>query len=149
MKSKRVSSNKYGTIYKLETPLIFAINNTKTIFGIENAGKYGEYIKWNIDDIDTVVCEFEMYLKEIRNSLPIKSSILRRDNYPLMIQTKIPNNKNLDIIRNELGDITTIHQFIDKNKIYNILLEINGYFVSNKEIKYTVYLKKIELRSKN
>ena len=41
MKSKRVSSNKRGTIYKLETPLIF-INNTKTIFGIENY-KCGEY----------------------------------------------------------------------------------------------------------
>lgn len=149
MKSKRVSSNKYGTIYKLENPLILSINNTKTIFGIESAGKYGEYIKWNIDDVDSALSDFELHLKELKNSLPVKSSIVRRDNYPLMIQTKIPNNKNLDIIRNELGDITTVHQFINKNSIYNILLEISGYFVSNKEIKYTVYLKKIELRSKN
>lgn len=149
MKSKRVSSNKYGTIYKLETPLIFAINNTKTIFGIESAGKYGEYIKWNIDEVDSAISDFETYLKDVKNSLPVKSSIVRRDNYPLMIQTKLPNNKNLDIIRNELGDISTIHQFIDKSNVYNLLLEISGYFVSNKEIKYTVYLKKIELRSKN
>ena len=149
MKSKRVSSNKYGTIYKLETPLIFTINNTKTIFGIESAGKYGEYIKWNIDEVDSAISDFETYLKDVKNSLPVKSSIVRRDNYPLMIQTKLPNNKNLDIIRNELGDISTIHQFIDKSNVYNLLLEISGYFVSNKEIKYTVYLKKIELRSKN
>ena len=149
MKSKRVSSNKYGTIYKLETPLIFTINNTKTIFGIESAGKYGEYIKWNIDEVDSAISDFETYLKDVKNSLPIKSSIVKRDNYPLMIQTKLPNNKNLDIIRNELGDISTIHQFIDKSNVYNLLLEISGYFISNKEIKYTVYLKKIELRSKN
>ena len=74
MKSKRVSSNKYGTIYKLETPLIFAINNTKTIFGIENAGKYGEYIKWNIDEVDSAISDFETYLKDFKNSLPVKSS---------------------------------------------------------------------------
>mgnify|MGYP001215378444 CR=1 FL=1 len=149
MKSRRVSSNKYGVIYKLESPLIIILNNTKSIFGIESAGNYGEYVKWNIENIDESIIEFESFLRESHKDLSITSSIIKRDNYPLMIQTKLPNYKNIDIVRSEQGDITTIHNFIKKNNFYNLILEIKGFFVSNKEIKYTIYIKKIELRSNN
>ena len=139
MKSRRVSSNKYGVIYKLESPLIIILNNTKSIFGIESAGNYGEYVKWNIENIDESIIEFESFLRESHKDLSITSSIIKRDNYPLMIQTKLPNYKNIDIVRSEQGDITTIHNFIKKNNFYNLILEIKGFFVSNKEVLDPIY----------
>ena len=74
----------------------------------------------------------------------MKSAIIIKENYPVMIQTKIPTNKNADIITSEDGDISTINEFITKNTKYNLILEIKNIFVSDSEIKYSVYLKKIE-----
>ena len=41
---KKVNSNRYGTTFKLLNPIIFTLNNTKTIFGIEDTYKFGRYI---------------------------------------------------------------------------------------------------------
>ena len=140
----RASSNKYGTTYRLKTPVIFTVNNTKTIFGIEDTGKYGRYVKWIYNNSGQLF-DFHDFLKKIYINHDLKSPVILRENYPTMIQTKIPTNKNVDIISSDDGDISTINDFINKNTKYNLILEVKNIFVSNEEIKYSVYIKKIEI----
>ena len=140
----KASSNKYGTTFKLKSPLIFTLNNTKTIFGIEDTGRYGRYVKWLCDDIINI-SELNFFLKKSYDGLSIKSPIIVRENYPKMIQTKIPENKNANIINSEDGDISTVNEFIKKNTNYNLILEIKHVFITKEEIKYSVYIKKIEI----
>ena len=119
----RASSNKYGTTFRLKTPIIFTLNNTKTIFGIEDTGRYGKYVKWIYNDGGQLL-EFHDFLSNIYSDHQMKSAIIIKENYPVMIQTKIPTNKNADIITSEDGDISTINEFITKNTKYNLILEI-------------------------
>ena len=140
---KKASSNKYGTTFKILSPIVFTLNSTKTIFGIE-ATRFGKYVKWLCDDI-IEVSQFNDFLKKNNNELSIKSPIMVRENYPTMLSTKIPDNKNADIINSDKGDISTINEFIKKNTNYNLILEIKNIFVTKDEIKYSVYIKKIEI----
>ena len=140
----RASSNKYGTTFRLKTPKIFTLNNTKTIFGIEDTGRYGKYVKW-IYNQEGLLLEFHDFLKKIYTEQELKSPVILRENYPVMLQTKIPTNKNANIISSDDGDISTINDFIKKNTMYNLILEVKNIFVSKLEIKYSVYIKKIEI----
>ncbi len=141
---KKVNSNRYGTTFKLLNPIIFTLNNTKTIFGIEDTYKFGRYVKWICDDI-IEVSEFNNFLKKNYEESSVKSPVLIRENYPKMLLSKIPENKNIDIVKSEKGDVSTINEFIKKNTNYNIILEIKNIFVGKDQIKYSVYIKKIEV----
>ena len=140
---KKVNSNKYGTTFKLIDPIIFTLNNTKSIFGIEHT-RFGKYVKWLSDDI-VEISQFNDFLKKNNEDLSIKSPIINRENYPQMLSTKIPDNKNADIIKSEKGDVSTISEFIKKHTNYNLILEIKNIFIAKDQIKYSVYIKKIEI----
>ena len=151
MNFTRVNSNKFGTTFRLGTPYIFTINDTSTMFGLEEAGKYGRYIKWVLENQDIIneLKTFESNIQEKYKDIDIISPILLKENYPAMVQTKVPDIKNIDIISSDKGEVDTISEFIKKGIKYNLILEVKTIFVGKTNIKYTIYIKKIELRSKN
>jgi hypothetical protein len=60
-----------------------------------------------------------------------------------MLLTKVPNYKNNSIIDNNLGEINSLSEYIDKDNIYNVSLSIKNIFVGQKDVKYSIYLNKI------
>jgi hypothetical protein len=121
------------------------------MFGLEEAGKYGRYIKWVIENQDIIneIKTLESNIQEKYKDIDIISPILLKENYPVMVQTKVPDIKNLDIVSSDKGEVDTISEFIKKGQKYNLVLEVKTMFVGKTNIKYTIFIKKIELRSKN
>jgi hypothetical protein len=141
MELTKISKNKFGTTYKLKNEINLDFKNIKTLFCIEKIYNY-RYIKWNIKNLDKIV-QFEQNIKLLIPTHNVKSTIINKPNYPLMLLTKVPNYKNNSIIDNNLGEINSLSEYIDKDNIYNVSLSIKNIFVGQKDVKYSIYLNKI------
>lgn len=145
---KKLSENsKIGTLYKVfytnsENPIEIELKNTRTLFGIEY--RYNtKYIKWVLDYKEKeLVNALELCLRssyEDNSNIQIKSKIISKPNYPLLLETKIGNNIKCsnDLIKHEPGELTSFKD-ICKNEKYNIKGEIKN--ISIKEDKKDTYM---------
>ena len=107
-----------GRLYK--TTKIIILNNVSSLFGLEKFNDEIFYIKWDIDNKFDTIIDLDDYEKKLKNyfNSNIKSNIVRKKNYPIMLNTKINTKKN--IICCEVGEVFTIREFIEKKK--NIIL---------------------------
>ena len=131
-----------GHLYK--TTKIIVLNNVSSLFGLEKFNDEIFYIKWDIDNKFDTIIDLDDYEKKLKNyfNSNIKSNIVRKKNYPIMLNTKINTKKN--IICSEVGEVFTIREFIEKKKKYNIVVSVENVFVSkNKEINYSFNVLKI------
>ncbi len=129
-----------GSLYK--TTKIIILNNVSSLFGLEKFNDEVFYIKWDIDNKFDTIIDLDDYEKKLKNyfNSNIKSNIVRKKNYPIMLNTKINTKKN--IICCEVGEVFTIREFIEKKK--NIVVSVENVFVSkNKEINYSFNVLKI------
>ena len=137
----KISKNKFGTTYKLKNEINLEFNNIKTLFGIEKIYNY-KYIKWNIKNLDKII-QFEKNIRQLLPNHNLKSTIIKKPNYPIMLLTKVPNYKNNSIIQNNAGEISSLNEYIDKDNKYNVSLSIKNIFVGENDVKFSIYINKI------
>ena len=144
---------KTGNLYKCEylnDQINLQFKKVIPIFGIEYVSNY-KYIKWKLDDIlidiskIEILRNFETFLKDEFPEKEIKSVIIEKNNYPLMINTKYIESKTGNIIISEKGEVPTINEFINKNKLYNIDITLENIFVNDKFVNYSLIIKKISV----
>ena len=142
----KVSTKKTGKLYKIlenSNNINIKLTNIKVMF---KPDKYYDnfYIKWqiNIENIYKIIKIENILLQHFKTD--IKSNIIKKPNYPLMLNTKFVYNKNDPIIID--GDLTSVPEFIENNleKSYNISIEIGKIFV-NDTIKYPLIIKDINI----
>lgn len=145
MNFKLINENQSGKIYKVTNFKLMKISNTHTIFGLENYTDSIFYIKWiTTQEYINKIKENESYILSKFPDMNISTCIIDRNNYDKMILTKINKKKSLHIVK-ECGDVSTLREFIEKNKKYNIYLSIDNIFITHTgEIKYSLQVKKIE-----
>jgi hypothetical protein len=112
-----ISSNNYGSLYKLKYPYTLTLEDTTTPFGTTQS--YNKFeISWYIKDINKQkyvnMCIYD--LKE--NVLPkinmkdaqVFSKMSRKDNYPPIIQTCIESiKKSSECIEHEQGVVVSFY----------------------------------------
>tara|TARA_B100000524_G_scaffold255569_1_gene138415 strand:+ start:607 stop:1074 length:468 start_codon:yes stop_codon:yes gene_type:complete len=147
----QINKNNKGTLYKIKNninkDISLSINNVSSPFGLEeiNDGKVF-YIKWNIDkmyEVLDVIETIESNIQDKFNDKILKSNIIRKNNYPIMLNSKINNSINNNIILKSDGDTYTIKEFIKKKSKYNVILIIDKLFVNNTYINYSITIKNI------
>jgi len=143
----KVSSIKNGELYKLlenSTVISIKLTNVKTLF---KPDKYYNnfYIKWqiNIENIHKIL-KLEKLLS-LHFNKNITSNIIKRVNYPLLLNTKFTYNKNNPIIIDD--SLMNVPEYIENNleTSYNITLEFGKIFVNNEIIKYPLVIKNINI----
>ena len=148
-----ISTNNKGELYKcyeisdqLKKNIKITLNNVSTIFGIEKV-YHNRYVKWtNIDSkIISRILDIEKYIQSNFPLKEIKSVIIEKKNYPIMLNTKINYSKNKNIIESEKGLVPTIEEFIEKKKDYILEINLENIFVAEKYIYYTLLINKIKI----
>ena len=157
---RKISDNKIGILYNVKksnpdfslTTIVYSLNKTKTIFGLEE--KYNKKVfKWIIDDdFKSKILSLEKDLINNCQNISIelvKSKIIEKNNYPIMIETDVPKNIVCcnDIIKHTKGILTSFNQINKKNK-YNIEFKLENVSVRciNKKniLYYNLEITKIE-----
>lgn len=157
---RKISDNKIGILYNVKksnpdfslTTIVYSLNKTKTIFGLEE--KYNKKVfKWIIDDdFKSKILSLEKDLINNCQNISIelvKSKIIEKNNYPIMIETDVPKNIFCcnDIIKHTKGILTSFNQINKKNK-YNIEFKLENVSVRciNKKniLYYNLEITKIE-----
>ena len=141
----KVSTKKTGVLYKIlenNHNITIKLTNIKALFAPD---KYYNnfYIKWhvNIEHIYKIIKIENILIRHFEKKL--KSNIIKKDNYPLMLNTKFVYNKsNPMIIEKRLMNVP---EFIENNlgNSYNIVIEIGKIFIDNDDIKYPLIIKAI------
>lgn len=134
-----------GYLYKIldnGRKIEIKLTNTKTLFGIEN--QYNtKIIKWVISksEIEKIQIIEKLIVKEL-NEIQIdavKSKIVSKPNYPTTILSKISKNKTSnDIIKHEIGEITSFSQ-INNKFLYDVNLVLSSVFIKNEGNKNILY----------
>ena len=143
----KIKSGKIGDLYLIKNKVELNLLNTHNIFGIEN--KYqNKIIKWvlNQNQLDAInILEsniLENLSKLLNNSnLILKSKVIKKKDYPILLETKLKINSN-EVIKHDIGDIVT-YSDIKKNKKYNVELYIKNISIKNNYIFYNFIVKKI------
>jgi len=135
-----------GDLYKIynedRQKIYFKLLKTKTLFGLEL--RYNKkYIKWTIDyNIIDSIKLLENSLKEQFNYYNIdnvNSKIIYKQNYPIILESKISNRKlSNDIIYHEKGELTS-YDSIDNKNIYNVTLILDNIFIKKNNSKNILY----------
>jgi len=143
----KVSSVKTGILYKIienNSGIRIKLTNLKTPF---KPDKYfnNVYIKWkiNIENIHKILKVEKLLSLHFKKN--IKSNIIKRPNYPLMINTKYIYNKNNPLIID--NSLSNIAEYIENNleQSYDITLEFGKIFVNDDIIKYPLIIKDINI----
>ena len=151
---EKIKKNSKGVLYKCY--LLDNNNNNKhinlvfeslsTLFGIEYIYGY-KYIKWKLNLNSSyninLIKELELFLKEEFPQKDIKSVLIEKNNYPLMLNTKYIESKTGNIIESDKGEVPTITEFIEIGKLYNLEIILENVFVGEKYINYSLIIKKI------
>tara|TARA_B110000208_G_C11728113_1_gene415345 strand:+ start:835 stop:1296 length:462 start_codon:yes stop_codon:yes gene_type:complete len=146
---EKIKETNNGVLYKLlldNNKVYLKYKNVKALF---KPDKYRNtyYIKWNVGEI-CLLEELE-YIENIINSCfdgrVMSSNILKKNKYPLMLNTKYTYKKTKPIIIS--NTFLSVPEFIETNldKSYNITLEIGKIFITENEIKYPLDIKYINL----
>lgn len=152
IKLTKKTDNNDGCLYKInynnDTAISLSIDNTISLFGLETY-KNNFYIKWIIDNNFQVIDFIESLENNIKSELntEILSNLIKKEKYPLMLNTKIIYTKNINIINSDKGGISTIKEYIKKGNKYNMSLSISDVFLNKKKklIFYSIIIKKIEI----
>ena len=147
-----VSSDENGELYRLSTspdenkPLYINVLSISPMFSPDKI--YGVYyIKWNIKDVNVELIEkVEYNLENIFDEYSLASNILRRPNYPLLLNTKYKYKKSGEnIISDSIENINDYLVINSKEDKYNISLSINNVYIDKKTktIKYPLDIRKI------
>jgi hypothetical protein len=148
-----ISSNKYGSLYKLNKPYIIKINNSKTPFGIQKSYNR-KLIHWYIKDFNDIklINHFKEYLLDNilnkiinTNDLFIDTKLSKKDNFPFLLETIInPNISSNDCIKHSPGEIITYDDII-KGLNANIIVECSTISVNNNKVNMIWYINNIEI----
>ena len=143
----KISRTQTGSLYKLlenKHNITIKFTNIKPLF---KPDKYYNnfYIKWriNIENIHKIL-KLEKYMG-LYFQKNVKSNLLKKENYPLMLNTKFTSTKNNPIIIN--GDLTSVPEFIESNldKSYNISIEFGKIFADDDTVKYPLIIRDISV----
>ena len=103
------------------------------------------YIKWQID-IENIykILKIEKLLSQ-HFKKEVTSNIIKKHNYPLMLNTKFTSNKNNPIIID--GSLLSVAEFIETNleKSYNITIEFGKIFVNDDTVRYPLIIRRIDI----
>jgi hypothetical protein len=148
-----ISSNKYGSLYKLNKPYIIKINNSKTPFGIQQSFNR-KLIHWYIKDINHIklINHFKddihdnIFNKIIDiNEYTIDSKLSKNNNFPHLLETIInPNISSSNCISHKPGEIITYND-INKGLTANIILECSTISINNNKINMIWYINNIDI----
>lgn len=146
---EKLKETNNGFLYKLlldNKKVYLKYKNIKALF---KPDKYRNtyYIKWNAGEI-CLLDELEYIENAIKSCFEgrvMSSNILKKKNYPLMLNTKYTYKKTNPIVISDT--LLSIPEFIENNldKSYNITLEIGKIFITENEIKYPLDIKYINL----
>ena len=147
-----IKSNNQGDLYKCyklenqeKKKVKYTLDNTSTLFGLENVYSK-KYIKWiHLDpSIILAIKDIEKFLQEQFPEKQLKSCIIEKKNYPIMLNTKINISKNQSIIDNEKGEISSLAEYIQKKKNYSINILLENIFTNSQFIYYSLEIQKIK-----
>ena len=157
IKYNKISENKWGELFKVSLiqnnnfkPIEIILKNVNSIFGKET--EYNKsYIKWCITKHDQDIIELlEKMLKDSftdYNIESINSLIVRRESYPTMVKTKLPNNSH-KTIKHKPGEIITFSDI--KNKSCDVTLKVKVANIRSKQkISYNLEIVEIALLNNN
>jgi hypothetical protein len=143
----KIRSGKIGDLYLIKNKIELNLLNTHNIFGIENKFK-NKIIKWVINEnqLDAInILEsdiLENMFKLLNNpDLILKSKVIKKKDYPILLETKLNLNSN-EVIKHDIGDIVT-YSDIQKKKKYSVELYIKNLSIKNNNIFYNFIVKKI------
>lgn len=143
----KIRSGKIGDLYLIKNKIELNLLNTHNIFGIENKYK-NKVIKWvlNQNQLNTINILESNILENMskllnKQDLIIKSKVIKKINYPILLETKLNLNSN-EVIKHDIGDIVT-YSDIQKKKKYNVDLYIKNIYLKNNNIFYNFIVKKI------
>ena len=151
MKIKEISNNKQGISYSIknddDTTINITLRNVSLLFGLEKYKENIFYLKWNINDHYAIICFIEQFEEKLNTEFntPVKSNIIRKNNYPIILNSKLIYTKNNNIILRTDNDISSIEEYIDKKNKYNVILEIKSVFKNKNLINYSILIKNISI----
>tara|TARA_B110000211_G_C13978909_1_gene508436 strand:- start:692 stop:1144 length:453 start_codon:yes stop_codon:yes gene_type:complete len=143
----KISSTKTGILYKIienNNAISIKLTNMRALF---KPDKYYNnfYIKWQID-IENIykILKIEKLLSQ-HFKKGVTSNIIKKHNYPLMLNTKFTSNKNNPIIID--GSLLSVAEFIETNleKSYNITIEFGKIFVNDDTVRYPLIIRRIDI----
>lgn len=156
----KISTNqRIGTLYQVyylndkneKEYITLSLNNVSTLFGLEKQYN-NKYFKWVIpydvkDTIELLESTLKSSFKE-KSIDKVFSKIIKKYNYPMMLETKINNKSNsYDIISHTKGEILGFEDILNKTP-YNIILQLKNISIKAKD-KSTVLYYNLEITKIN
>jgi hypothetical protein len=145
-----VSSNNFGSLYKLKHPYTLTIENTMTPFGTTQS--YNKFeICWYIKDVNKLkyvnmcVCDLkENILPKIGlKGVEVFSKVTKKDNFPPIIQSNIVSIKNSsECIEHKEGVVVSFYDIRPKTQA-TVDLECSSISTTGDKVNMLWSIKKI------
>jgi hypothetical protein len=143
---KKISENKFGKLFKVQSIIQFFLTDAVSPFGIEeNYNK--KIIKWTITDSvllqiremeETLLSHFK---KLYGDDIILETKVHKRNNYPNMIEVLIEGDSD-DIIEHKPGEIVLFSD-IQSGKRANVQCALKSVNIGNNRLHYTLVTKKL------